>query len=86
MAKHGRMSMAGDRMTETAGDADTQIKAAAGTYRLLLGNPEAAAPTYDLDALRPGHGISPLARDEVVGRALVAATPAGTVLEWSMLQ
>jgi SAM-dependent methyltransferase len=29
MAKHGRMSMAGDRMTETAGDADTQIKAAA---------------------------------------------------------
>jgi len=29
MAKHGRMSMIGDRVTETAGDADTQIKAAA---------------------------------------------------------
>ena len=29
MAKHGGMSMAGDRLTETAADADTQIKAAA---------------------------------------------------------
>ena len=29
MANHGRMSMAGDRATETAGDADTRIKAAA---------------------------------------------------------
>ena len=29
MAKHGRMSMAGDRVVETAGDADTRIKAAA---------------------------------------------------------
>lgn len=29
MANHGRMSTAGDRVTETAGDADTRIKAAA---------------------------------------------------------
>jgi len=29
MANHGRMSMAGDRVTETARDADTRIKAAA---------------------------------------------------------
>jgi hypothetical protein len=28
------------------------FKAAEGTYRLLLGNPDATAPTYDLDALR----------------------------------
>jgi hypothetical protein len=28
------------------------FKAAAGSYRLLFGNPEAGAPTYDLDALR----------------------------------
>lgn len=80
-------TMLGDGLERiTAGEIGER---ATSTRSLVLRRPVSAGRVLvddDLDALRPGHGISPLEWDAVLGRALREDAPTGTVLEWSMLQ
>ncbi len=43
--------------------------------------------TLDTVAIRrPGTGLPPAAREQVLGRRLKVAAPAGTLLSWDMLE